>query len=100
LPPPGGGPRPQACEVEVRERLRSLGASHGEGFLTTLAAIAGARNAATRIDQLNYRNDMDLQIVAPDLPALDEFTKHLQARGGSTRCSSRRARKTPEPKAG
>jgi len=77
-----GVTRPQACEVEVRQRLGSLGASHGAGFLATLAAIVGARSGATRVDQLSYRNDtMDLQVVAPDLPALDEFTKHLQSTG-------------------
>ncbi|HEX5048710.1 MAG TPA: type II secretion system protein GspL [Gammaproteobacteria bacterium] len=77
-----GVTRPQACEVEVRERLRNLGASHGAGFLGTLAAIAGARGAATRIDALSYRNGtMDLQVVAPDLSTLDDFTKRLQATG-------------------
>lgn len=80
-----GATRPQACEVEVRERLRTLGVSQGEGFLTTLAAIAGARTGATRVDALNYRNaTMDLQLVAPDLSALDEFTKHLQSTGRFT----------------
>jgi len=77
-----GVSRPQACEVEIQERLRGLGVRHGEGFLGTLAAIAGARSAATRIDALSYRNGtMDLQVVAPDLTALDEFTKRLQAGG-------------------
>ncbi|HET8696657.1 MAG TPA: hypothetical protein VFO94_04190, partial [Gammaproteobacteria bacterium] len=77
-----GARRPEACEVEVRERLRAAGAPRGEGFLPTLAAIASARTSATRIDGLSYRNGtMDLQLVAPDLTALDEFTKQLQSTG-------------------
>ena len=77
-----GARRPDACEVEVRERLRAAGDERGAGFLATLAAIAAARTPATRIDQLSYRNGtMDLQLVAPDLGALDEFTKHLQSTG-------------------
>jgi general secretion pathway protein L len=77
-----GARRPEACEVEVRERLRDAGATRGEGFLSTLAAIAVARPPGTRIDGLSYRNGtMDLQLVAPDLSALDEFTKQLQSTG-------------------
>jgi type II secretory pathway component PulL len=77
-----GATRSAACEVEVRERLRGAGASTGEGFLATLTAIAVARNAATRIDALSYRNGaMDLQIVAPDISALDDFARRLQSTG-------------------
>ena len=74
-----GVTRISACEGEVRRRLGAAGvATSGEGFLATLNAIAGARSGTTRIDALSYRNGtMDLQLIAPDVPALDEFARRL-----------------------
>jgi type II secretion system protein L len=74
-----GVTRVSACESEVRRRLGAAGvATSGEGFLATLNAIAGARSGTTRIDALSYRNGtMDLQLIAPDIPALDEFARRL-----------------------
>jgi hypothetical protein len=47
--------------------------------LSTLAAVAVARDADTRIDALSYRNRaMDLQLIAPSVPKLDEFSRELE----------------------
>jgi general secretion pathway protein L len=74
-----GATRIIACESEVRRRLGAVGAgTSGAGFLATLNAIAEARSGTTRIDALSYRNGtMDLQLIAPDIPALDEFARRL-----------------------
>ena len=75
-----GDARPSACQREVQQRLGADAASAGgPDFLATLAAIAAVRNAETRIDALSYRNRiMDLQLVAPSVPALDEFARGLE----------------------
>lgn len=75
-----GASRQSTCQAEVQRRLRGVGVSAGgESFLSTLGAVAAARSPATRVDALSYRNGaMDLQIVAPDIPALDQFTQHLK----------------------
>lgn len=75
-----GAGRQSACRTEVQQRLRSAGVSAGgESFLSTLDAVAAARNPAMRVDALSYRNGaMDLQVVAPDIPALDQFTQQLK----------------------
>ena len=47
--------------------------------MSTLAAIAAARDAAMRIDALSYRNRaMNLQLVAPDLTTIDTFSRELE----------------------
>jgi hypothetical protein len=47
--------------------------------LSTLAAIAAARDPVMRIDALSYRNRvMDLQLMVPSVPALDEFSRALE----------------------
>jgi general secretion pathway protein L len=70
-----------ACESEVQRRLASVGgatAASSETFLTTLVSIAQSRNPETRIEALSYRNGiMDLQLVAPDVPTLDEFARQI-----------------------
>lgn len=68
-----------ACQREVRQRLGASAGSTSEGFLSTLAAIAAARDSATRMDGLSYRNrTMSLQVIAPSVPALDEFSRTLE----------------------
>ena len=75
------GGRVTACENVVQQRLRDVGgagARNGETFLSTLAAIAGSRDAQSRIEALSYRNQvMDLQLVSSSVPALDEFRRGL-----------------------
>jgi general secretion pathway protein L len=67
------------CQRELRQRLGAGATSAGEGFLSTLAAIAAARGADTRIDGLSYRNGaMDLQVIVPSVAALDEFMRELE----------------------
>lgn len=75
-----GDARPSACQREVQQRLGAdATSSNGPDFLGTLAAIAVARDPQTRIDALSYRNRvMDLQLVAPSVPALDEFARGLE----------------------
>jgi general secretion pathway protein L len=72
-----GASRQSTCESEVTRRLAAAGAGPGgEGFLTTLAAVAAARAADTRIDALSYRNRvMDLQLFVDSVPQLDEFAR-------------------------
>jgi general secretion pathway protein L len=68
------------CQREVRQRL-GAGATGAatEDFLTTLAAIAAARDPQMRIDALNYRNRaMNLQLVGSSVTALDEFSRALE----------------------
>jgi general secretion pathway protein L len=67
------------CQREVRQRLGASAGTTTEDFLSTLAAIAGAREPEMRIDALSYRNRaMDLQLVVPNVPALDEFSRELE----------------------
>jgi general secretion pathway protein L len=68
------------CQREVRQRL-GAGATGAatEDFLSTLAAIAAARDPQMRIDALNYRNRaMNLQLVGSSVTALDEFSRALE----------------------
>jgi general secretion pathway protein L len=67
------------CQREVRQRLGAATAGPGEGFLSTLAAIAAARGADTRIGALSYRNGgTDLQLIVPNVPKLEEFSRGLE----------------------
>jgi general secretion pathway protein L len=74
--------RMASCESEVQRRLREAGAAEtgtADGFLTTLAAVAAARDPDTRIDALNYRNRvMDLRLIAASVPALDQFAREIE----------------------
>ena len=67
------------CQREIRQRLGANVGGATEDFLTTLAAIAGARDGEMRIDALSYRNRvMDLQLLVPNVVALDEFSRALE----------------------
>jgi general secretion pathway protein L len=68
-----------ACQREVVQRLGANAGSATESFLSTLAAIAAVRAADLRIDALSYRNSiMNLQLLAPSVTALDEFSRALE----------------------
>lgn len=68
-----------ACQREVRQRLGVSASGNGEDFLSTLAAVAAVRDGDTRIDALSYRNRiMDLQLIAPSVSALDDFSRALE----------------------
>src|SRR5690606_33090748 len=69
-----------ACRRSVRARLSESGLIEAEGaFLPALAAVAEARAPESRISALNYRNGvMDLQLVVPDVPTLDAFTREIE----------------------
>ncbi len=75
-----GDARTSACQREVQKRLSDSGpGAGGDDFLTTLAAISAARDAAMHIDALSYRNRiLDLQLLAASVPALDEFARGLK----------------------
>jgi len=74
-----GTNRASACDAEVQRRLRASGSAAAETFLTTLEAVAAARDPALKIDALSYRNRiMDLQVVAADVGAIDKFAKSLE----------------------
>jgi general secretion pathway protein L len=67
------------CQREVRQRLGAGADTASEDFLSTLAAIAAARDAEMRIDALSYRNRaMNLQLVAPSVPVLDSFSREIE----------------------
>ena len=67
------------CQREVRRRLGSTANSATEDFLSTLAAVAAARDPEMRMDLLSYRNRaMNLQVIAPNTGAVAEFASELQ----------------------
>jgi general secretion pathway protein L len=67
------------CEREVQQRLGASTGATNEGFLSTLAAVAAARDADTRVEALSYRNRaMDLQLIAPSVANLAEFERALE----------------------
>jgi len=66
------------CQREVRQRLGATGPAT-EDFLSTLAAIAAARDASLHVDALSYRNRaMNLQLVAPDVPTIEGFSRAIE----------------------
>lgn len=74
-----GDPSTSGCQREVRQRLGASTGAATEDFLSTLAAIANARDPEMRIDGLSYRNRaMDLQLVAPSVSALDALSRELE----------------------
>jgi general secretion pathway protein L len=73
------------CRGEAQRRLTAAGAtvgpSAGPVFLSTLIAVAEARDPASRIEALNFRNGVtDLLVISPDVTTLDGFAR---AMGGS-----------------
>jgi general secretion pathway protein L len=74
-----GANRASQCDAEVQQRLRASSSGSGESFLSTLDAVAGARNAATRLGALSYRNrTMDLQLLVANVDELDAFARSLE----------------------
>lgn len=68
------------CQREVRQRLGASSGTATEDFLSTLAAIAAARDQEMRVDALNYRNRaMNLQLIVPSVTELDEFSRALES---------------------
>jgi general secretion pathway protein L len=68
-----------ACRREVGQRLGGSATSATEDFLTTLAAVAAARGAETRMDAINYRNRaMNLQIITPGADAAAALERDLE----------------------
>ena len=48
----------------------------------TLATVAEARSADNQIEALSFRNGvMDLRVVAPGVPELDEFARNVSSGG-------------------
>lgn len=78
-----GSPRVSACRAEMQRRLAAAGqqaSASRESFLTTLAAVADATVPDSRIEALSYRNRvMDLQLVVPSVPLLDQFAQGVAA---------------------
>jgi type II secretion system protein L len=67
------------CQREVRQRLGSNANSATEDFLSTLAAIAAARDPEMRMDMLSYRNRaMNVQVIAPNTGTVAAFADELQ----------------------
>lgn len=72
----------RACEAEVSRRLGGSARSASAGrrsFFEALAAVAASQAPQSRIEALSYRNDvMDLQLVVPDVSALNAFVQDVQ----------------------
>jgi general secretion pathway protein L len=67
------------CQREVRQRIGSGAISATEDFLSTLAAVAEARDPQMRMDALSYRNRaMNLQVIAPRAAAFAELERELE----------------------
>jgi general secretion pathway protein L len=74
-----GTNRASNCDAEIQKRTKAANGANAETFLTTLEAVAAARDPALRIDSLSWRNRiMDLQLVAADVGASDKFAKSLE----------------------
>lgn len=79
--------RLSTCQSEVQRRLAPQGAavpggSSESGFLATLTAFSGARDANSQIEALSFRNGvMDLRVQAPSVPVLDELARNVGAGG-------------------
>ncbi len=74
-----GDPSTSGCQREVRQRLGASAGTTAEDFLSTLAAIASARDPEMRIDGLSYRNRaMDLQLIVPSVTSLDALSRELE----------------------
>ena len=78
--------RLSTCRAEVQRRLGAsatgTGAGAERGFLVTLAAVADARGGGSQIEALSFRNGvMDLRVLAPSVPVLDEFARNLGSNG-------------------
>ena len=74
-------------EAEVQARLGTSGEASGnsEEFLATLASVAETTTAANTLRSLSYRNSVtDMQLVTPDVPALDTFSRRLDEAGPFT----------------
>ena len=66
------------CERELQQR-GSSSSNASEDFLSTLAAVAAARDPQMRMDALSYRNRaMNLQVVAPNAGAFAELERELE----------------------
>jgi general secretion pathway protein L len=71
--------RASACDAEIQKLRRANPNAGSETFLTTLEAVAEARQAAMRIDAMSYRNRvMDLQLIAGSVDELDAFARSLE----------------------
>ncbi|HET7608029.1 MAG TPA: type II secretion system protein GspL [Gammaproteobacteria bacterium] len=67
------------CQREVAQRLGTRADNATEDFLSTLAAVAAALDANTRVDALNYRNRaMNLQLVTQGTDAAVAFERKLE----------------------
>jgi hypothetical protein len=75
---PVGDSSVSGCQREVRQR-GSSSVDATEGFLSTLAAVAAARDPQMRVDALSYRNRaMNLQIIAPSAAAIAELQNEIE----------------------
>ena len=75
------------CEAQLQARLRSSGdtSQGGENFLSTLSTIAEFAGDDSRFETLSYRNRvMNVQMVAPDVSAVDQFSQQLNGTGRFT----------------
>jgi len=74
-----GANRTSQCDAEVQNRLRKEASGSSETFLSTLAAVAAARNPNMRFGALSYRNQtMDLQLIVANVDELDAFARSLE----------------------
>jgi general secretion pathway protein L len=73
------------CLVEMGRRLANFGqptAAGGQGFLSTLAAVAGSLDDSMSIEGIDYRDGvLTLELTAPNVGYLDVFDQRLTETG-------------------
>ena len=79
-------PRIATCRTELQRRLAASGDSSTVAsspvFLAMLAAVAEARDPASRIEALSFNNGVaNLRIITPDVPTLDGFAREMASSG-------------------
>ena len=75
-----------ACDAEMRSRLTLSGADTGvvaeQGFLETLASVAGARSESILVEALSFRDGVtNLRVTAPDVQSLDDLAQAIGSDG-------------------
>lgn len=88
------------CRTELQRRLAAAGDASATAadpvFLATLVAMAEARDPASRVEALSFRNGVtDLRVVVPDVPALDGFAREM-ARSGRFQVNIQSANPGPD----
>jgi general secretion pathway protein L len=86
-----GVQRIEDARAQVEQRLAGAGSADPDGFLTQLAAVAGALAAAPgpKLESLGWRErSLELQLVAPTTDSIARFAQGINSRGLSADVAS------------